>query len=217
MGSLLSTLHTIKHIMTSVSNMNKSSSSVRLWLATFIRQVVSWLIILADNLDVEDIKLSEQVIVVDNSEVLDNEEEEEVSDKKRDRKETISSEDSGLEYEIPDFTTGRDEDTGLDLISLDEVSYHCMREDAWIVIYDKVYEMTEYLEGAQHPGGEDVILEYLGYDATLAFRGVNHSRSALRVLDKYALEYCLILIKQLSSDTLTIPFNFNGKFQFSSS
>merc|ERR1712107_690089 len=187
MGSLLSTLHTIKHIMTSVSNMNKSSSSVRLWFATFTRQVVSWLIILADNLDVEDIKLSEQVIVVDNSEVLDNEEEEEVSDKKRERKETISSEDSGLEYEIPDFTTGRDEDTGLDLISLDEFSYHCMREDAWIVIYDKVYEMTEYLEGAQHPGGEDVILEYLGYDATPAFRGVNHSRSALRVLDKYCI------------------------------
>ena len=166
--------------MISISNMNKSSS-VRLWLATFIRQVVSWLIILADNLDVEDIKLSEQVIVVDNNE------EEEVSDKKRERKETISSEDSGLEYEIPDFTSGRDEDTGLDLISLDEVSYHCMREDAWIVIYDKVYEMTEYLEGAQHPGGEDVILEYLGYDATLAFRGVNHSRSALRVLDKYCI------------------------------
>merc|ERR1712012_207270 len=181
MGSLLSTFHTIKHIMNSIGNMNKSSSSVRLWLATFIRQVVSWLIILADNLDVEDIKLSEQVIVVDNSE------EEEVSDKKRGRKETISSEDSGLEYEIADFTSGRDEDTGLDLISLDEVSYHCMREDAWIVIYDKVYEMTEYLEGAQHPGGEDVILEYLGYDATLAFRGVNHSRSALRVLDKYCI------------------------------
>merc|ERR1712012_1274671 len=169
MGSLLSTFHTIKHIMISISIMNKSSSSVRLWLATFIRQVVSWLIILADNLDVEDIKLSEQVIVVDNCEVLDNEEEE-VSDKKRERKETISSEDSGL-----------------DLISLDEVSYHYMREDAWIVIYDKVYEMTEYLEGAQHPGGEDVILEYLGYDATLAFRGVNRSRSALRVLDKYCI------------------------------
>ena len=47
--------------------------------------------------------------------------------------------------------------------------------------------LTEYLEGAQHPGGEDVILEYLGYDATLAFRGVNHSRSTLRVLDKYCI------------------------------
>merc|ERR1712012_849438 len=151
MGSLLSTFHTIKHIMNSIGNMNKSSSSVRLWLATFIRQVVSWLIILADNLDVEDIKLSEQVIVVDNCEVLDNEEEE-VSDKKRERKETISSEDSGLEYEIPDFTSGRDEDTGLDLISLDEVSYHCMREDAWIVIYDKVYEMTESRGGGCDPG-----------------------------------------------------------------
>ena len=88
---------------------------------------------------------------------------------------------------LQDFVLGKDPESGLDLICLDEVSYHNTREDAWIVIYDKVYEMTDYLEDGGHPGGEDVILEYLGYDATLAFRGVAHSKSALRFLEKYCI------------------------------
>jgi len=109
----------------------------------------------------------------------------------RERKDTVLSTDSGIDtvYNdfLQDFVTGKDPETGLDLICLDEVSYHNTREDAWIVIYDKVFEMTDYLEEGGHPGGEDVILEYLGYDATLAFRGVNHSKSALHFLEKYCI------------------------------
>jgi cytochrome b involved in lipid metabolism len=78
-----------------------------------------------------------------------------------------------------------DPETGLEVISLDEVSYHCTMEDGWMVIYDKVYEVTEYL--MKHPGGEDVMMEYLGYDATMAFRGVGHSKGALRMLEKYVV------------------------------
>ena len=58
-------------------------------------------------------------------------------------------------------------------------------DDAWIVLYDKVYNVTEYL--LKHPGGEDVILEYLGFDATMAFRSVGHSKAALRMLEKYLI------------------------------
>ena len=78
-----------------------------------------------------------------------------------------------------------DPETGLEVISLDEVSFHCTVEDGWMVIYDKVYDVTEYLERGSHPGGEDVMLEYLGYDATMAFRGVGHSRGVSRMLEKY--------------------------------
>merc|ERR1712048_105632 len=105
----------------------------------------------------------------------------------RSRKDTLLSSDSGIDYEIPDFPTGRDEETGLDFINLEEVSYHNVMEDAWMVVYDKVYEMTEYLESNRHPGGQDVILEYLGYDATLAFRGVGHSKPAMKMLEKYCI------------------------------
>jgi cytochrome b involved in lipid metabolism len=80
-----------------------------------------------------------------------------------------------------------DPETGLEVISLDEVSYHCTREDGWMVIYDKVYEVAEYLERGSHPGGEYVMMEYLGYDATMAFRGVGHSKGVARMLEKYCI------------------------------
>lgn len=43
--------------------------------------------------------------------------------------------------------------------------------------------MTNFL--MEHPGGEDVIAENAGRDATVAFRGVGHSTLALRALDDY--------------------------------
>ena len=181
-------MNTLNQNSTVIGNMESSRKNIflRLWIAQLLKQLASWLIVIADLIDVEDIKLHEQLNVdTENVEVPQPVETKEMSP--RERKDTVSTDDSGLDYEIPDLASGRDGETGLDLISLEEVSYHCMREDAWIVVYDKVYEMTDYLETNQHPGGEDVILEYLGYDATLAFRGVAHSKAALRTLDKYCI------------------------------
>jgi len=76
-------------------------------------------------------------------------------------------------------------DDGLPIYGLSEVSTHCTPDDAWTVIYDKVYDVTEYL--ARHPGGEEVLMEYVGYDATIAFRGVGHSKAAFRILEKYLI------------------------------
>ena len=39
----------------------------------------------------------------------------------------------------------------------------------------------------QHPGGEDVLLEYAGRDATVAFRGVGHSEAAIKEMDDYVV------------------------------
>ena len=102
------------------------------------------------------------------------------------RNDSLVSIDRGF-LEDCDFTCETDPDTGLEMIRLDEVSYHCTKEDGWMVIYDKVYDVTEYLERGSHPGGEDVMMEYLGYDATMAFRGVGHSKGALRMLEKYVV------------------------------
>jgi len=78
-----------------------------------------------------------------------------------------------------------DEETGLKIIGLEEVANHDFREDGWMVVYDKVYDVTSFL--GRHPGGEDVLLEYLGYDATMAFRGVGHSAAAYRMMEKYVI------------------------------
>ncbi|XP_013201232.2 uncharacterized protein LOC106143647 [Amyelois transitella] len=68
-------------------------------------------------------------------------------------------------------------------ITLAEVSHHDTAQDCWVVIYDRVYDITSFLE--EHPGGADVMLEYAGQDASTAFRSSGHSRNTSRTLDRF--------------------------------
>lgn len=70
-------------------------------------------------------------------------------------------------------------------IHLDEVAWHDASDNCWLVIYDYVYDCTEFLKN--HPGGQDVLLEYAGRDATLAFNGTGHSAVARTILDRYKI------------------------------
>jgi len=49
-------------------------------------------------------------------------------------------------------------------------------KDQWIAVDGKVYTITEYKH--EHPGGEDILLEHAGSDATEAFENVGHSKDA---------------------------------------
>jgi len=69
--------------------------------------------------------------------------------------------------------------------SLSEVSDHCSPDDCWLVIYDRVYDVTNFLN--DHPGGEYIILEFAGRDATIAFRGSRHGKDSYQMLDKYLI------------------------------
>lgn len=75
------------------------------------------------------------------------------------------------------------QDQSLQEYTLEEVSWHDNRHDCWIVIQDKIYDITSLMSG--HPGGYDVLLEQAGRDATWAFRGVGHSIDALEQMDEY--------------------------------
>ncbi|XP_058814851.1 uncharacterized protein LOC131678634 [Topomyia yanbarensis] len=70
-------------------------------------------------------------------------------------------------------------------ITLDEVSYHDTPNDCWIVLFDRVYDITGFLE--LHPGGHDVLLENAGRDATIAFNGSGHSKAAFASLKMYEI------------------------------
>lgn len=70
-------------------------------------------------------------------------------------------------------------------IDLDEVAWHDTSDNCWLVIYDYVYDCTEFLQS--HPGGQDVLLEYAGRDATLAFIGTGHSAVARKTLERYII------------------------------
>lgn len=69
------------------------------------------------------------------------------------------------------------------IITLSEVSCHDSPKDCWVIIYDRVYDITNFLD--EHPGGADVMLEYAGNDASLSFRGTGHSKMAIKALDRY--------------------------------
>ncbi|KAF4378914.1 hypothetical protein F8388_022001 [Cannabis sativa] len=66
---------------------------------------------------------------------------------------------------------------GTKLYTKSEVSLHNKGTDCWIIIKDKVYDVTSYVE--EHPGG-DAILAHAGDDSTEGFYGPQH---ATRVFD----------------------------------
>ena len=88
-----------------------------------------------------------------------------------DSSETLTSKSSSLQ-KLPEYT-------------LSQVAEHITPDDCWIVIYDKVYDVTNFL--SQHLGGEFIILEYAGRDATLAFRSTRHGDDSYDLLEKYLI------------------------------
>ena len=73
----------------------------------------------------------------------------------------------------------------LPAFTLDQVSEHCWADDCWLVLYDRVYDVTRFL--TLHPAGADIMLESAGRDATSAFHGVGHSQEALDMLKEYQI------------------------------
>nr|CAB3235063.1 cytochrome b5-like [Phallusia mammillata] len=59
---------------------------------------------------------------------------------------------------------------------LEEVKKHNDVKSSWIIVHNKVYDVTKFLE--EHPGGEEVLLEQAGQDSTEAFEDVGHSSDA---------------------------------------
>ncbi|CAA9966102.1 hypothetical protein CFE70_009499 [Pyrenophora teres f. teres 0-1] len=62
-----------------------------------------------------------------------------------------------------------------------DVSEHNTKKDLFIVVHDKVYDATSFVD--EHPGGEEVLLDVGGQDSTEAFEDVGHSDEAREILD----------------------------------
>lgn len=80
---------------------------------------------------------------------------------------------------------GETVDSGVKYYTLEEIRVHNMSNDTWLIIHDKVYDITSFLE--EHPGGEEVLLEQAGADATESFEDVGHSTDAREMLQQYYL------------------------------
>ncbi|BFZ19190.1 hypothetical protein BsWGS_22229 [Bradybaena similaris] len=66
---------------------------------------------------------------------------------------------------------------------LSEVKTKNSAKETWIVIHNKVYDVAKFLE--EHPGGEEVLLEQAGGDASEAFEDVGHSSDARELMKDY--------------------------------
>jgi cytochrome b involved in lipid metabolism len=60
---------------------------------------------------------------------------------------------------------------------------HNKKEDAWIALHGKVYNMTHYL--AYHPGGEKELMRAAGRDGTKLFRTSSPYKSLACILTSW--------------------------------
>ncbi|KPM44083.1 hypothetical protein AK830_g2406 [Neonectria ditissima] len=66
------------------------------------------------------------------------------------------------------------------LFTLDDVSKQSTDKGGLIVIDKIVYDITDYM--SKHPGGDDILVEVLGQDASEGFHEVGHSAEAVESL-----------------------------------
>ncbi|KAG5673607.1 hypothetical protein PVAND_003638 [Polypedilum vanderplanki] len=64
-----------------------------------------------------------------------------------------------------------------------EVAEHNKREDLYLIIKDEVYDLTKFAQ--EHPGGEEILVEYAGKESTEAFDDIGHSQDAKDIMKKY--------------------------------
>ncbi|OQV22110.1 putative Cytochrome b5 [Hypsibius exemplaris] len=69
--------------------------------------------------------------------------------------------------------------------STEQVASHNNKDDCWLIINGKVYDVTKFLE--EHPGGEEVLIENSGRDATENFEDVGHSTDAREMMKDYLI------------------------------
>lgn len=78
-----------------------------------------------------------------------------------------------------------DEDTAdadIPGFTLEQIAQHAKRDDLWIIVSGKVYDVTTYLP--VHQGG-DAILKWAGKDATDAVFGPQHPSTVPQILKRY--------------------------------
>jgi len=66
-----------------------------------------------------------------------------------------------------------------------EVAEHSTKKDIHVVIHGLVYDVSDFLD--EHPGGEEVLLDVAGQDATEAFEDVGHSDEAREILREHKI------------------------------
>ncbi|RWR87106.1 cytochrome b5-like protein [Cinnamomum micranthum f. kanehirae] len=72
------------------------------------------------------------------------------------------------------------------VFSLSEVSLHSSKNDCWLIIHGKVYDVSKFLD--EHPGGDKVLVDASADgDASDAFEDVGHGTAARSIMNNYSI------------------------------
>ncbi|KAM6219123.1 cytochrome b5 isoform 2-T2 [Rhynchocyon petersi] len=87
--------------------------------------------------------------------------------------------------------------------TLEEIQKHNNSKSTWLILHHKVYDLTKFLE--EHPGGEEVLREQAGGDATENFEDVGHSTDAREMSKTY-------IIGEVHPETLITTIDSNSSW-----
>jgi cytochrome b5 len=92
-----------------------------------------------------------------------------------------------LRSEMLDDAAAPQTDEQLPEYSLTEVAAHATPGDCWLVIYDRVYDVSEFAD--MHPGGAKLLHKYGGgvRNASKAFAVAKHSQKALELMALFCI------------------------------
>lgn len=68
--------------------------------------------------------------------------------------------------------------------TVEEVAKHNSKDDLWLIVKDKVYDLTSYV--GDHPGGES-ILNNPGADNTQGFFGEQHPAHVFEYIEEFRI------------------------------
>lgn len=88
-------------------------------------------------------------------------------------------------------------------LTLKEIAEHNTNKSAWLVIGNKVYDVTKFLD--EHPGGCEVLLEQAGSDGTEAFEDVGHSTDARHMKEEYLIGEVIAVSFARTSSEVRFP------------
>ena len=69
--------------------------------------------------------------------------------------------------------------------NLEEIQKHKSNKDCWIVINDKVYDVSKFL--SEHPGGKKVLIRVGGKDATEQFYQLHKESVLTKIGSQYEI------------------------------
>lgn len=85
-------------------------------------------------------------------------------------------------------------------------SLNC-KDKTLIIIHDHVYDLTKFLN--EHPGGEEVLLDHGGKDASEDFDDVGHSKDALDLMKNFKVGELVEAEKNGSMPKQTWPTGYS--------